>query len=1376
MPGTGAMKTVLRWREWWSQRAFVISALLGCVALTVLIMLAAWWYYSAHSRVEHLAQKSQASNMALALEIHARDTLLSVDDAVRRIKQGVEREGTALNLRSLMEEFRDIADYVAVASVADAQGRLIMSTLPVPPGTSIADLAHFRHHVGQDSGEPFFGKPVIGRVSGKWSFHVTRRINKPDGGFAGVAIVAADFSYWSTVLKEGDFGEGAVIALVGRDGFTRALHGDGDARARMNETDWSFLLREADAGRPRGLVSVDQGAGPGLWSYRALSGYPMVVAVGLSGQGLERRLAVVRSGLLSGVLAFALLALLLSVALMRAQARQRAYATERSRISGVLRQSEERFRLAFDQAAVGMAMRPFGRRDLPWQKVNQKFCDFLGYSEAELLELTPARVHDPEEERISAEAESRLARGEIASYGREKQYIRKDGRRVWGQVTVTVLHYPDGQPAQTLNLIEDIDVRKRAEAALRESESRFRAIFEHAGLGITVRNLLDRRSPWIAVNDKFCEMTGYSRDELMGMSTYQLSEAEDNAIAEATNVRLRSGEQRSYTRQKRICRKDGEFIWTELTMATLPDDGGRPERVIGIYQDITARKTAEERARRGEVQFKAVFDHAGVGISVRPAHDRRLPYLAVNDRFCELTGYSREELLRLSTSDLTREQDQEIAARDNSSVLSGVVNTYGREKALVCKGGALRWVALSVAILPDETGQPQRIMSTYQDIHARKVAEARLRESEGRLRAVIAAEPECVATVSPEGELLEMNPAGLRMLEAKSLEELQRLPFLQLVLPEYRRAFVRLQYRIRAGNTGMLEFETRGLRGKRRWLQIHAAPLYDDTGRITALLGIARDITEQRQAQQAVAAERNLLRTVIDNLPDRIRVKDRELRYVLANAAWLDVRAKGRRDIVGLTNRDFLPPQSVATHDAEDRAVIATGQPSAAREVVDGTPDNPRFFVTTKTPLRDAAGRIDGLVAISRDVTDFKRRSLEVEKLNAALEGRVAERTVQLTNANEELEAFASSVSHDLRAPLRSIDGLAAVLLEDGGDRLDEQERGYVARIRAAAARMAGLIEDLLRLSRVSRAELKVEQVDLTALAQGIVEELRREQPQRRVQVNFGSGLLVRGDAGLLRAALSNLLHNAWKFTARAEAPRIEFGCSINHNQLNYFVRDNGAGFDMAQADRLFSAFQRLHADSDFPGTGIGLATVRRIIRRHGGDIWATSAPGAGATFQFTLGSRPASYGVPRLPATMQLAAEPEPPSQPSASERPCVLLVDDDPDVLTLTARALRPEGYVVMTAASGEEGLKLLREHRADIVVSDFSMPGMNGAQFLARVKALYPDTLRLIVSGQTMNRAMQSGLRKGDIHLFFEKQRSFDPVRQCIRDWLGARRPQD
>jgi PAS domain S-box-containing protein len=570
------------------------------------------------------------------------------------------------------------------------------------------------------------------------------------------------------------------------------------------------------------------------------------------------------------------------------------------------------------------------------------------------------------------------------------------------------------------------------------------------------------------------------------------------------------------------------------------------------------------------------------------------------------------------------------------------------------------------------------------------------------------------------------------------------------------------------GQSGVLEFEAIGIHGKRCWLEIHAAPLHDVSGKITALLGIARDVTERRLAREALAAERNLLRTVIDNLPDRIRAKDRDLRFMLANAAWLQARAPERSDVLGLRNSDLLPPDIAARVEAEDRAVLESGQPSPLREVMIGSADNPRWYVTAKMPLRDSAGNVTGLVAISRDVTDFKRRSIEVEKLNAALEARVAERTAQLTSANEELEAFASSVSHDLRAPLRHIDGMSAALLEDCGDDLDAAGRDYLARIRGAAQRMGALIEDLLRLSRVTRTELRVTSVDLSVIAEGIVEDLRREDPGRDVTFNSVGGLRANGDAGLLRAALMNLLQNAWKFTGRQTAARVEFGAEQRAGTVVYFVRDNGAGFDMAQSERLFGTFQRLHTEREFPGTGIGLATVRRIMRRHGGDVWADAAPGKGATFYFTLGSR-VSIPLPalELPATGLLAAEPA-----AAVAGPVsVLLVDDDADVLTLSARALRPDGYEILTAGTGDEAMAILRSRAVSIVVSDFSMPGMNGAQFLAQAAALHPATLRIVVSGQTMNRGMQAGLRKGEIHHYFEKQDSYEPVRTCIREWVMA-----
>lgn len=225
----------------------------------------------------------------------------------------------------------------------------------------------------------------------------------------------------------------------------------------------------------------------------------------------------------------------------------------------------------------------------------------------------------------------------------------------------------------------------------------------------------------------------------------------------------------------------------------------------------------------------------------------------------------------------------------------------------------------------------------------------------------------------------------------------------------------------------------------------------------------------------------------------------------------------------------------------------------------------------------------------------------------------------QLEAANQELEAFSYSVSHDLRAPLRSIDGFSRALLEEYNDKLEEQGRDYLQRISAASQRMAQLVDDLLDLSRVTRSEMSRERVNLSLLVQTIAEDLRKTQPERKVEFVITPGLVSDGDMRLLRIALENLLDNAWKFTSRHPSASIEFGAIQQGDKTPFFVRDNGAGFDMAYAGKLFGAFQRLHGMSEFPGTGIGLATVQRIIHRHGGQIWAEGKMEEGATFYFTL-------------------------------------------------------------------------------------------------------------------------------------------------------------
>lgn len=383
------------------------------------------------------------------------------------------------------------------------------------------------------------------------------------------------------------------------------------------------------------------------------------------------------------------------------------------------------------------------------------------------------------------------------------------------------------------------------------------------------------------------------------------------------------------------------------------------------------------------------------------------------------------------------------------------------------------------------------------------------------------------------------------------------------------------------------------------------------------VIGTGFDIGERLRAERLLRD----LSLAVNASGDIVFLTDSEGTILSINSQFTTTYGYEEEEVVGkVTPRVLKSGAQSAEFYAEFWSRILNGE-LVQGEVVNRAKDGRLICIEeTVNPFRDDTGNIAGFLAIQRNIGARKEAEAAVRQLTADLERRVAERTAQLEVANRELESFCYSVSHDLRAPLRAIDGFSEALLKEHGGSLNVKGRHYLDRVRAATHRMGDLITDLLDLSRVTRHALVRDTVDLSQLVRGIAVELRGREPERNVEFVVEPDVTARCDRRLLRIALTNLIENAWKFTSPRPAARIEFG-TLNHSGARcFFVRDNGVGFPMQYVDKLFGPFQRLHSGREFSGTGIGLATVERVVHRHAGKVWAEAAEDRGATFFFTLG------------------------------------------------------------------------------------------------------------------------------------------------------------
>lgn len=374
-------------------------------------------------------------------------------------------------------------------------------------------------------------------------------------------------------------------------------------------------------------------------------------------------------------------------------------------------------------------------------------------------------------------------------------------------------------------------------------------------------------------------------------------------------------------------------------------------------------------------------------------------------------------------------------------------------------------------------------------------------------------------------------------------------------------------------------------------------------------------------ARQAIQEQREALAQAIESAPASIATFDCDMCYLAASRRHLEDYGLTGRDVLGRSLYEILPETPEHWRAIHQRCLAGAVEYSAG-ERFPHSGGGVEWVRWETQPWRKNDGGIGGIVLFSQDITAQKHAEAEILRLNAALEQRVRERTDQLEAANKDMAALAYSVSHDLRAPLRGIDGWSKALMEDCRDQLDPQAREYLGRVRSETKRLGGLIDEMLRLSRITQTQMHRDAVDLSSLANAVASRLRQTSPERDLEFRVESGLTASGDAGLLEIALTSLLDNAVKFTRPRSHARIEFGRQDCRTEDVFYVRDNGVGFDMAHAGMLFGAFQRLHRASEFPGAGIGLAAAQRAIRRHGGRIWADAQLEQGAAFYFTIGGQ----------------------------------------------------------------------------------------------------------------------------------------------------------
>jgi len=839
----------------------------------------------------------------------------------------------------------------------------------------------------------------------------------------------------------------------------------------------------------------------------------------------------------------------------------------------------------------------------------------------------------------------------------------------WLQTTKLPLLDKQRAVVGLMGISRDITELKRSEEGMAGAQRLLQAILDNVPDRIYFK---DTQSRFLKLSKALARRLGVKDPEAaVGKSDFDFNTKEKAEEFYQDEQRIiRTGEALINKTERQIL-PNGEVAWTSTTKVPLRDQTGKVVGIAGINRDITEQKRTEEALRQSRDELEkrvaertAELSERNVALQQQIAERERAEEALVTaqrllqamldnvpDRIYFKDTQSR--FLKLSRALARRigltDPEQAVGKtdfdffpaekaheffQDEQKIIQTGQPLINKIEVQIRPDGEVTWASVTKVPLQDKAGKVIGIAGINRDITDQKHAEEALAQERHLLRTLIDNLPDCIYTKDTTGRKTLVNLADLQNLRCQTEAEAIGKTDFDFFPREIAERFWADDQKVIQGEpvTNREEYFLSAT-GDKRWLLTSKLPLRDQSGRIVGLVGIGRDITEHKRAEETLSRERLLLRTLIDNLPDFIYAKDKEGRFVLNNQAHAaNLGAKSPGEMQGKRDFDYFPRELAAAFFADEQNIIRTGKPVINQEQYKVSPGDKsgqkRWSVTSKVLWRDNQGNVLGTVGVTRDVHEMK----EAQEALRRNEEKLRQFTTQLERSNRELQDFAYVASHDLQEPLRKIVVFGERLKEKCGERLDAEAGDCLERMQKAASRMQNLINELLTFSRVTTRAKPFEAVDLGRVADDVLSDLEGRIELVKGRVEVGMLPTIEAEALQMRQLLQNLIGNALKFR-RPEVPpvvkveaqivsgrRPQAGPEAPEEKLcRLTVSDNGIGFDEKYLDRIFNVFQRLHSRNEYEGTGMGLAIARKITVFHHGDITAKSKPGAGATFIVTL-------------------------------------------------------------------------------------------------------------------------------------------------------------